>query len=101
MSIATRQNERILTMKNRNYYESVYQKRMDEIYKEMKEENVEDIDCACTIEFDQTANAEEVVGYYLVNEGDNALVRWRENTENIEMTEQDKAVTEILERLFR
>lgn len=88
-------------MKNRNYYESVYQKRMDEIYKEMKEENVKDIDCACTIEFDQTANAEEVVGYYLVNEGDNALVRWRENTENIEMTEQDKAVTEILKQLFR
>lgn len=87
-------------MKNRSYYESKYESRMDEIYREMKEEGVEDIDYACTIEFDQTANAEEVVGYYLVNESDNALIRWRENTENIEMTEQDKVVTEILEQLF-
>ena len=90
-----------MTMKNRNYYESIYQNRMDEIYREMKEEGVRDIDCACTMEFDQTANAEEVVGYYLANYGDNALKDWKANTEDIEMTEQDKTVTEILEQLFR
>ena len=88
-------------MKDRSYYESKYESRMDKIYREMKEEGVKDIDYACTMEFDQTANAEEVVGYYLENYGDNALKYWKMNTENIEMTEQDKVVTEILERLFR
>lgn len=88
-------------MKNRSYYESKYESRMDGIYREMKEEGVEDIDYACTMEFDQTANAEEVVGYYLANYGDNALKEWKANTEDIEMTEQDKTVTEILEQLFR
>lgn len=88
-------------MKNRSYYESKYESRMDEIYRELKETDMEDIDYACTMEFDETANAEEVVGYYLANYGDNALKDWRANTEGIEMTEQDKVVTEILEQLFR
>ena len=88
-------------MKNRSFYESKYESRIDEIYRKMKEECVEDIDYACTMEFDETANAEEVVGYYLANYGDNALNDWRANDEGIEMTEQDKVVTEILEQLFR
>ena len=75
-------------MKDRSYYESKYESRMDEIYREMKKEGVED-------------NAEEVVGYYLANYGDNALKDGKSNTEDIEMTEQDKKVTEILEQLFR
>ena len=88
-------------MKNRSYYESIYENRMDEIYREMLEEDVEDIGYACTIEFDETANAEEVVGYYLVNEGTNALKQWMENIEGIELTEQDKEVTRLLEELDR
>lgn len=88
-------------MKNRSYYESIYENRMDEIYREMSEEYLEDIDYACTMEFDETANAEEVVGYYLVNEGTNAFKQWMENIEGIDMTEQDKEVTRLLEELDR
>ena len=84
-------------MKNRSYYELKYESRMDEIYREMLEEDLEDIDYACTIEFDETANAEEVVGYYLVNEDTNAFKQWMENIEG--MTEQDKEVTQILKEL--
>lgn len=88
-------------MKNRSYYELKYENRMDEIYREMLEEDLKDIDYACTIEFDETANAEEVVGYYLVNEGTNAFKQWMENIEGIDLTEQDKEVTKILEELDR
>lgn len=86
-------------MKNRSYYELKYESRMDEIYREMLEEDLEDIDYACTIEFDETANAEEVVGYYLVNESTNALKQWLENIDGIDLTEQDKEVTKILKKL--
>lgn len=86
-------------MKNKSYYESVYENRMKEIRKEMIEEEVEDIDYACTIEFDEIANAEEIVGYYLVNEGTNALEQWLENIDGIDLSKQDKEVTKILKRL--
>ena len=86
-------------MKDRNYYVQKYEDRMDELYRESKAEGVEDIDYACTMEFDQTANAEEVVGYYLINYEWNPLKGWLENTENIELTPQDEEVTRILKEL--
>jgi hypothetical protein len=86
-------------MKNREYYVLKYEDRMDEIYRELRETNVEDIDYACTMEFDETANAEEVVGYYLINYEWNPLKGWLENTEGKEMTEQDKEVTKMLTEL--
>lgn len=86
-------------MKDRNYYVQKYEDRMDELYRELKAEGVEDIDYACTMEFDQTANAEEVVGYYLINYEWNPLKGWLENTENIELTQQDEEVTRILKEL--
>ena len=88
-------------MKNRVYYESKYENRMDEIYRELQYEGLEDLGYACTIEFDETANAEEVVGYYLVNEGTNALKQWLENIEGIDLTAQDKKVTKILKELAK
>lgn len=88
-------------MKNRVYYESKYENRMDEIYRELQYEGLEDLGYACTMEFDETANAEEVVGYYLVNEGTNALKQWLENIDGIDLTEQDKKVTKILKELAK
>lgn len=86
-------------MKNKSYYESIYENRMKEIYEKVLEEYLEDINYDCTMEFDKTCNAEEVVGYYLVNEGVNALRQWMDNIEDIDLTEQDKEVTRILEEL--
>lgn len=88
-------------MKNREYYILKYEDRMDEIYRELRDTEVEDINYACTMEFDQTANAEEVVGYYLVNYEWNPLKGWLENVEGIDLTEQDKEVTRILTELFK
>lgn len=52
-------------------------------------------------EFDETATAEEVVGYYIYNETDNALNQWLTNIKGLELTEQDKEVTKILLKLYR
>ena len=86
-------------MKNREYYVLKYEDRMDEIYRELRDTDVEDIGYACTMEFDQTANAEEVVGYYLINYEWNPLEAWLDNIEGIDLTEQDNEVTRILEEL--
>lgn len=86
-------------MKSREYYVQKYEDRMDEIYRELEGIVNYDINYACTMEFDETANAEEVVGYYLINYEWNPLQGWLENTERIDMTEQDKEVTRILTEL--
>lgn len=86
---------------DKNYYIQKYEDRMDEIYRELREEGVDDIDYACTMEFDSTANAEEVVGYYLINYEWNPLKSWLENIEGIDLTEQDKEVTKMLTELFK
>lgn len=86
-------------MKNREYYILKYEDRMDEIYRELADTDVEDIYYGCTIVFDETANAEEVVGYYLINYEWNPLKAWLENIENLDLTEQDKEVTRILTEL--
>lgn len=87
--------------KNRSYYESIYKNRMGEIYRRLQDEGLEDINYATAIEFDETANAEEVVGYYLMNEDTNALQQWLNNIDGIDLSEQDKKVTKILRRLHK
>lgn len=86
-------------MKDRVYYQQKYENTMDAIYRALQEAEVQDIDCVCTMVFDETADTEEIVGYYLSDGYTTALARWLENTEYIEMTEQDREVTRILTEL--
>ena len=82
------------------YYVRKYEDRMDEIYVALKEEDVWDIDYACTVMFDETANAEEVVGYYLTAYEWNPLDEWMNNLRLAEkVTDQDIEVTRILTEL--
>ena len=53
-----------------------------------------------TISFDQNANAEEIVGYYLVLHSEDPFRIWLNNVEGIELSEQDKEVTKILGNLY-
>jgi hypothetical protein len=86
-------------------YIQKYKKRMDEIYKELKyEHHIPDneIDEQCTYEFDQTANAEEIVGYYIINYEGGPLKRWLENLQwREDLSEQDKEVTRVLTELYK
>ena len=88
-------------MKDTTYYQQKYENTMDAIYRALQEADVQNSDYVCTLVFDETANAEEIVGYYLSDGLTTALKRWQENTEHIEMTEQDREVTRILTELDR
>ena len=82
-----------MDIKTRSYYEKCYEDRMKRIAAEIGTDDA-------STEFDQTANTDEVVGYYLINEGDNAYETWCMNTAHLtELTQQDKDVTLILEHL--
>lgn len=90
-------------MKTKEEYKKIYFDRLKEVERELIEEGVDVSDgTAISYKFDETANAEEVIGFYIACEGDNALNQWRFNTDGIEndFTEQDKEVTRILEALY-
>jgi hypothetical protein len=78
----------------KNYYIQKYEDRMMEIYNMFTDEEY------CIRWFDETANAEEVVGYYFVYYEWNPLGEWLNNLQYVdEVTEQDKEVTRILTEL--
>lgn len=85
---------------NKNYYVEAYTKKWEECLKEVKIENATDVSEAATYIFEESANADEIVGYYLVYHKENALKDWRNNTEGIKMSSQDLKVDTILTRLF-
>ena len=80
-------------------YADIYINTMNELVDKWKDDPNYD-GTQATYEFDEIANAPEIVGYYVYNEKENALKQWLTNTEGIEMTEQDKEVTRILEELY-
>ena len=80
---------------NKGYYIQKYEDRMMEIYEEFECDGE-----VCRRWFDETANAEEVVGYYLVYYEWNPLAEWLNNLQYAtDITEQDKEVTKILTEL--
>jgi len=86
-------------MKNKDYYKDAYLKKVAEVRAKWQN-NPAYTGVEITEELEETMNAEEVVGYYVCNELDNALNQWRINTEGIEMSDQDKIVTFVLESLY-
>jgi hypothetical protein len=87
-------------MKTKEKYVEIYIRRMDELYEEGREQDAEDPGYYATMKFEEIANTDEVVGYYVVLHGENAFKTWSRNTEGIKMTEQDKEVDKILYELY-
>ena len=85
--------------KTKEYYKEKYNKKWEECYLEEVKSGSDDPGYDASIAFDEIANAEEVVGYYLVNYTENPLDNWLDNTKGIKLNEQDKEVTSILEKL--
>lgn len=83
-------------MKSKRYYVEKYNKRWSKCFDEASESGSEDSGYDATILFDETANAEEIVGYYLVHHAENPLKDWLNNIKGINLSEQDKEVTAIL-----
>lgn len=85
---------------SKEFYIEAYNKKWDECLREAEKENTKDVSEAATYIFEETANANEVVGYYLVYHRENALKDWKSNTNGINMSEQDLEVDRILTQLF-
>lgn len=80
-------------------YANIYKTRINELVK--KYENDPDYDgTQVTYEFEDNATVDQIVGFYIVCEGDRALIQWRENIDGLDLTEKDIAVTKILEELY-
>lgn len=76
---------------DKEYYIQKYEGRMIEIYEEFADHDIADKDEFCTKWFDETANTDEVVGYYFVFYEWNPLGEWLEKLKYVdEVTEQDK-----------
>lgn len=86
-------------MKNKEYYKTKYNKKWEECYMEAVENGSEDPGYDASISFDENANTEEIVGYYLVLHSEDPFKTWLSNIEGINLSEQDKEVTKILEGL--
>ena len=50
---------------------------------------------AATEEFEETASASEIVGYYIETYGDEAFENWISNTKDIIKTQKDKEVDSL------
>lgn len=82
-------------------YAQMYESRMDEIVNCLKVVMRGDYsEEEATHMFDQTASVAEIVGYYICNEGPNALKQWLENIDGLVLTAQDREVTKILTGLY-
>lgn len=91
---------------NKKYYVNAFNKKWDDCLKQARkdiEENNGTFDIVTEIAteiFEETANAEEVVGYYIVYHNESALKDWEVNTEGVNFTEQDKEIDRILRELY-
>lgn len=92
--------------KDKEYYQKLYDKKFDELLEEAKNDGLSDPEAWANDTFDDSATAEEVVGYYIAWHGDDAFKDWVENSQFYERergeipSEQDRAVTRILGELY-
>lgn len=93
-------------MKDKKYYVHMYKDKWNHCLEEA-EKRVLVSDCPlrlltdiATEIFEETVNAEEVVGYYIYFHGNSALKVWMSNTEGIKFTDQDREIDRILKELY-
>jgi hypothetical protein len=87
---------------NKKNFIDIFQNKWEECMKEAKENKTADNDISAVAMdiFNENANAEEVVGYYLTYYGEEAMETWRENVKYVDMNPQDKEVDKLLTILF-
>lgn len=96
------------TIGSREYYEEVWQEFWNaclnrakiELSKSDPDFTEDDVRETATEIFEETANAEEIAGYYVIFHMENALKDWKINTEGLAFAEKDNEVNRILETLF-
>lgn len=88
-----------LVTDDREMYSKLYQDKMNKIVNELKDLPGYD-GTQAAVEFDNTATADLVVGYYVFNEKEYAYNVWERNTEGLQVTDHIKKVTEMLEKIY-
>ena len=86
-------------VRDKQYYIDKYNELYDECLIETGAEDSNDVTSGADQLFGEYANAEAIAGYYLTFYESDALNQWMINTKDINLTEQDKDVTSILEDL--
>lgn len=93
-------------MKTKEYYEKVWTNFWKECLEKAKKELEEDemdlgyLQDTATEIFEETANAEQIIGYYIYFHKDWALKDWLENTNELNFSKQDKEIDRELKRLY-
>lgn len=93
-------------IKDKEYYIDIFNKKWDsslnEADKNIKENGGSSniLSYIATEIFEETANAEEIVGYYIMYHKDSALRDWTDNIQGLHLTEQDIEVNRILMELY-
>ena len=82
-------------IKSKEYYISKFDKKWEECLIKTGNVNSDDNEQATNL-FDETASAEEVVGFYLKFHKDNAYEKWLTNIDGINLSDQDTTVDFIL-----
>jgi len=88
-------NNLVNPLKNKDYYISKFDKKWKEYLIKTGNVNSDDNEQATNL-FDETASAEEVVGFYLKFHKDNAYEEWLTNIDGINLSDQDTTVDFIL-----
>ena len=86
-------------MKTKQYYIEQCKKRWKKCFDKASSNRSKNPGFDTSILFDKTANAEEVVGYYLTFSTKNPLDDWLNDIEGLDLSERDKEVTKILKEL--
>lgn len=95
-----------MIVKDKEYYVKTFDEKWNRCLKLAKDDIHENGGAADIIPdiateiFEECANAEDVVGYYIAYHGDDALNIWIENTKEIHFSEQDDEVDRILRDLY-
>ena len=93
-------------MADKQYYMDIFNKKWDACLEEAEIDIKEndgnaDISDVATEIFEETANSEEVAGFYIIYHGDEALRDWERNTDGIVFSDKDKEVDRILRELYQ
>ena len=86
-------------MKTKQYYIEQCNKRWKKCFDKASSNRSKNPGFDTSILSDKTANAEEVVGYYLALPTKNPLEDWLNDIEGLDLSERDKEVTKILKEL--
>ena len=92
--------------RGKEYYQKLYDEKYDKLLEDAKNDGCPDPEQEANEAFNESATAEEVVGYYIEWHGNEAFKDWVENSQFYERergeapSEQDREVTRILGELY-